>query len=130
MSIDKVVALVVIAFCGILAAALIFRSERDIRLYDKGTIAAAPFSGLPYCIGATYNDGAQVPRSCADTSQLILDPVHIGLTGNNRSRGKQWFRMGDDAVMLYCSDFGGDCVAYSIHRRKFGRSSDTHLSSK
>ena len=81
-------------------------------------IAAAPFVWPDGCPRVQYLNGAAVPRACADKANEMARPQDSGLPGNG-SRAKQWYRVGNDALMLSCGWGRGACRVYSRAPNKF-----------
>lgn len=113
--VDRLAAAVVIVLAAF-AATIGFRGMPQT---DHRQIAARPFAWPEGCTPAAYADGHPIARGCAVSSNAIIHPEKMGLTYNARSRGKQWFRVGNDALLIFCGFGNKYCSVYSSIRGKF-----------
>lgn len=112
---DRIAAVAIIPV-SVFAALFFFRG---LPQSDHSKVAARPFVWPENCPPAVYADGYPIPRSCVVASNAILSPESVGLTYNARLKGKQWFRIGNDALYVYCGFGNRDCSVYSSIRDKF-----------
>jgi len=82
-------------------------------------IAADPFVWPKGCMPALYNIGDAIPRACAAKSNEMPNADDYGLPAYNGSKGKRWYRLGNDAFVIFCGFGWGDCSVYSKVPGKF-----------
>ena len=85
----------------------------------RGAISAKPYIWPTGCLPARYEVGDPISRACTVASVAIVQPEMHGLLYNALPRGKQWFRVGNDALYASCGFGKGDCIVYFNVRNKF-----------
>lgn len=103
------------ASAGFLAILTIMKAPS----FTAQEVRAAAYSRPAGCNDLHYTSGDRISRSCLVDEYAIKDPQDLGLTANNRARGKVWYRVGDDAIESFCGFGVGSCSVYSLARGKF-----------
>ena len=74
-----------------------------------------PFAWPHDCPRNSYNEGASIPRACASDAVIIKNPKKFGFEALNGNKGKRWYRIGNDALVIYCPMWAraNYCTVYS-----------------
>lgn len=104
----------------LLAFAVAAKGVVDMHRYPTRPVEAAAFVAPSGCVDRPA--AVQVARACAAATYRLTGVSDLGL--NTTRSDEQWYRVGDDALLLLCVDGGQTCVVRSRVSGKFVRPAD------
>jgi hypothetical protein len=94
---------------------------RDTRVHS-GPRASEAYEWPTSCPKGFYEHAFRISKACTRQRRYRLDDsFELGL--GYEPRGRHWFRVGDDALLLDCETWGSECYIKARSTRKFVRPS-------
>ncbi len=109
----------IITIAILLSIALVaaWKGLLDAKRYPNVPVAAESYVLPRGCKPADLLPAATVPERCAASRYRLRNATELGLITTGRQT--RWYRVGDDAVLLYCFKFASDNC--DVRNRVFGK---------
>lgn len=103
----------------LLAFGVAAKGVLEMHRYPGQPVVAAAFAAPPGCDYVGSKPVARVPATCLTATYRLSGLTDLGLSAPNDTG--QWYRVGDDALLLRCVEGGVNCAVSGRVLGKFVR---------